>query len=195
MLVKRSEESAKDLVDDLFGPPPLIKGEDAARYYRLRGAIEHERKPKTFTDWTDVREMTDKLWEQQRYRQNTASLVEAAYVEALAGLLRPFHPTNIMSNEDISIRVWRILRGEDIASAMAREYYSGEANAQQIEELESILRVHGITPEQIRARATDICSGSILAFHRMEANASSSLRTLRKEIAHRKLAENNVSSN
>jgi hypothetical protein len=49
-------------------------------------------------------------------KQSAASLVEGAYIEALANLLRPFDPPTI------SI-------GEDADSEMARDYYSGKANA------------------------------------------------------------------
>ena len=42
MPIANNEESDKNLIDDLFGPPPLIKGEDLARYRRLESAIEHE---------------------------------------------------------------------------------------------------------------------------------------------------------
>ena len=62
MPIENNEESDKDLIDDLFGPPPLIRGEDLARYRRLQSAIEHEINPKTFSDKVYVREMTDELW-------------------------------------------------------------------------------------------------------------------------------------
>jgi len=45
MLANDQEDSAKNQMDDLFGAPPLIKGEDAARYWRLRAAITHEINP------------------------------------------------------------------------------------------------------------------------------------------------------
>jgi hypothetical protein len=193
VLTKSNEESAQNLIDDLFGPPPLIKGEDLARYRRLHSAIEHEIKPKTFSDKVYVREMTDKLWEQQRYKQNTASLVEAAHVEALASLLRPFYPSGLSAGEDFTTQLALISRGEDRATAMAREYYGGEAKPKRLDELETLLSVHAISPEQIRARAMEICSSTVSALSRMEASCASSLRTLRKEIVHRDVAETNGS--
>ena len=33
-------------------------------------------------------ELADKLWQQQRYKQSAASIVDGAYIEALASLLR-----------------------------------------------------------------------------------------------------------
>ena len=108
--------------------------------------------------------MTDKLWEQQRYKQNAASLVEAAHVEALASLLRPFYPSNLLTGEGLTSALALISRGEDRATAMAREYYSGEAKPKRLEELETLLSVHAISPEQIRARAMEICGSTISAF-------------------------------
>jgi hypothetical protein len=185
MPITSKEEADKNLVDDLFGPPPLIRGEDLARYRRLQSAIEHEINPKTFSDRVYVREMTDKLWEQQRYKQNAASLVEAAHVKALADLLRPFYPSNLLTGEDLTSTLALISTGEDRATAMAREYYSGEAKPKHQEELDTLLCVHAISPEQIRAKAMEICGSTISLFNRMEASCASSLRMLRKEIVHR----------
>jgi hypothetical protein len=180
-----NSECDKTLIDDLFGPPPLIKGEDLARYRRLQSAIEHEINPKTFSDQVYVREMTDKLWEQQRYKQNAASSVESAHVQALASLLRPFYPSNYLTGEDPMQALTLISSGEDRATALAREYYSGEANTKRLEELDVILGIHSISPEQIRAKAMEICGGFLSTLSRMEANCASSLRMLRKEIVHR----------
>ena len=56
-------------IDDLLGKPPLIRGEDAARYWRVNAAIAHESKPETIFDKIRVREITNKYWEQQRCKQ------------------------------------------------------------------------------------------------------------------------------
>jgi len=185
MAIKSNDESEKNLIDDLFGPPPLIKGEDLARYRRLQSAIEHEINPKTFFENVYVREMTDKLWEQQRYKQNAASLVEAGYVDALASLLRPFDPSNLLTGEGLTTVLAHISTGEDRATTMAREYYSGETKPKRQDELDTLLSVHVISPEQIRARAMELCGSTISAFARMEASCASSLRMLRKEIVRR----------
>jgi hypothetical protein len=193
MPMTSSDNSDKNLIDDLFGPPPLIKGEDLARYRRLQSTIEHEINPKTFSDKVHVREMTDKLWEQQRYKQNVASLVEASYVAALASLLRPFYPSSLLTGEDPISALTLISTGEDRATALAREYYSGEANATRQDELDTLLIVHAISPEQIRAKAMEICGSTISLFNRMEGSCASSLRMLRKEIRHRDEGGKNAS--
>ena len=79
-----------DLAADLFGEPPLMKGEDKDRYFRLLAAVKHQIQPQDFFDEVRVHELTDKIWEQQRCKHSVAALVEGAYVEALSNLLRPF---------------------------------------------------------------------------------------------------------
>jgi hypothetical protein len=169
MLAESQENSAINQMDDLFGEPPLIKGEDTARYSRLLAAIADEIKPETIFDKIRVREFTNKYWEQQRCKQGAASLVEGAYIEALASLLRPFISPPMIS------------MGEDAASEMARDYYSGEAKAKKVEAVEFFLVQYGITQEQIRAKAIQICGGGVLMFNRMETNCETSLRMLKKE--------------
>ncbi len=156
--------------DDLFGVPPLIKGEDKARYSRLLAAIEHETKPITVFDKIATREFADKLWQQQRCKQSAASLVESAHIEALASLLRPFIEPTFISIEN-----------EDSASKMARDYYGGNAGPKELDKLEEQLSTFGITVEQIRARAMQHCGSGILMFNRMESNCETSLRQLQKE--------------
>lgn len=81
------DQKGSTTFDDLFGPPPLMKGEDKARYFRLLAAVTHDFKPQTIFDKIYVREFTDKLWQQQRCKQSEVSLVEAFYIEAMASCL------------------------------------------------------------------------------------------------------------
>lgn len=164
------DDPANQMID-LFGKPPLIRGENEARYWKLLAAVERDRKPQTIFDKIYVREFTDKLWQQQRCKQSAASLVESGNVEALASLLRPFNPPPIISV------------GEDPEFAMARDYFSGNADDKRLKEIKTLLEIHGITYEQICAKAMEICGCGISLFNRMEANCETSLRALRKENA------------
>src|SRR5271169_4159451 len=110
MSANNPKDSPTDQMSDLLGPPPLIRGEDHARYLRLQAAVEHQIQPKTIFDMIYVRELTDKLWQQQLCKQSAASLVEGAYIEALASVLRPFCPPTFSLDED------------DTATTMARDY-------------------------------------------------------------------------
>lgn len=46
---------------DLFGPPPLLRGENEALYFALLAEVESEIKPKSILDRADVRDITDKI--------------------------------------------------------------------------------------------------------------------------------------
>jgi hypothetical protein len=134
----------------------------------LHTVITQAIKPVTIFDKIHVREFVDKLWQQQRCKRSVASLVEGAYMVALASLLRPFNSPTIEF-------------GEDAASKMARDYYSGEANAKKMEAVELLLAQCGITEDQVRAKAMQLCGGGVLMFNRMETYCENTLRKLQKE--------------
>ena len=158
---------------------------------RLHAAIGHEIKPETFFDKIRVREFTDKLWQQQRCKQSAASIVEGAYVEALASLLRLFNPKALASiGEDFAAL---ISLGEDFASRTARKYYGGETTFRVDEDIELLLAKYRITQEQIRAKAMQLCGGAVMIFCRMESHCDTSLRMLRKENERRGEVENSKS--
>jgi len=59
-----------------------------------------------------------------------------------------------------------------------------------VEAVELRLAQYGITVEQIRAKAMQLCGGGVLMFNRMETNCETSLRMLRKENDRRPAIEN-----
>jgi hypothetical protein len=165
-----------DVTADLFGEPPLIKGEDKQRYCRLLAAVTHEIKPKTLFDEVLVRDMTDKLWEQQRSKQNVAALVTSTFIEALACLLRVAMPPQISMS--------------DPALEIARDCYSGHTNSDKMEEITTYLEHLGITQEHIRAKAMQLCGGDVAMFNRMSTSCETTLRQLRKELERRPEVKN-----
>src|SRR6476620_2220711 len=80
-----------DELDDIFGKPALLKGEDRERYGHLQAAVEADIKPKNIFDRMLVREQTDKYWEELRYKRSSAALIDSAHIEALASLLGPIY--------------------------------------------------------------------------------------------------------
>src|SRR5271165_4733795 len=81
-----------DPIDDIFGEPALLQGEDRERYMRLYAAVEADIQPKNFFDRLHVREQTDKIWEELRIKRSSAALIDSALVSALSNLLRPVLP-------------------------------------------------------------------------------------------------------
>lgn len=155
-------------MDDLFGEPPLIQGEDKERYFRLLAAVRQEIKPINIFDELSVHDMADKFWEQQRCKQNVAALVARTFIEALACLLLAAMAPNFLNG--------------DAAMEIAREYYGGHANPKRMDEIDSLLVTLGIGKEHIRAKAMQLCGADISMFNRMATSCETAIRQLRKEL-------------
>lgn len=153
---------------DLFGDPPLIKGEDGERYGRLLAAVREHIKPKTLLDEFLVRDMTNKLWEKERWNLSGALMTSSAFVDALAYLLGSSMEPSVISLGDPALQI-------------AREYYSGEAKPDRVDAINLILARLGISEGHIRAKATQICANDLAMFNRMIVNLEASLRVLQKE--------------
>ena len=77
----------------LIGPPALLPGEDAAQYEALRAEVRKFLEPKNVLDEAIVGDLTDKIWEAQRYKKLEVRLIEGSRLSALAHLLLPiFNP-------------------------------------------------------------------------------------------------------
>jgi hypothetical protein len=77
---KRSSASRSELLrsDSIFGPPPLLEGEDPAAYEALHTCVSKAVRPTDFIDEIWVREAVDVKWDTFRLRRN-----QAAYLSAL----------------------------------------------------------------------------------------------------------------
>jgi hypothetical protein len=67
----------------------LIRDEDEALYKALLAEVEQMIEPKNILDQMDVRDITDKIWEGQRYKRLQPKLIESECVSALAHILMP----------------------------------------------------------------------------------------------------------
>ena len=72
----------------LFGPPPLLEGEDAAAYDQLLARIYAAVKPLDIIDEIFVDDVVFSEWEVLRLRRLKSSLIRARGLEALEGFLR-----------------------------------------------------------------------------------------------------------
>jgi hypothetical protein len=71
----------------LFGPPPLIDGEDAAAYEQLLARICEAVKPVDIIDEMFIADVVPSEWEVLRLRRLKWSLIRAPALEALENLL------------------------------------------------------------------------------------------------------------
>jgi hypothetical protein len=74
----------------LFGPPPLIKGENSADYDELLAHISGAVKPSDVLEEIWVRDVVDLVWEALRLRRLKASLLAANVSEGLKKVLESF---------------------------------------------------------------------------------------------------------
>jgi hypothetical protein len=172
----KSEHENIDQLQDLFEEPPLLKGEDKARFMKLRAAVEAEHKPKTFSEKLNAHAQAIKLWEEQRLRRYAAALRDGAFVEALQSLLEPICQGTIEN-----------------AAAIALDYFSTDPKEKKA--INAQLVQYGITIEMIEAKAMQIAGGGLLIFDRLIGNRETSRRLLRKELERRsELHDNAVAS-
>jgi hypothetical protein len=73
----------------LFGPAPLIEGEDAAAYDEFLARISGAVKPADILEELWVRDIVDLVWEALRLRRLKANLMTAAAYKGLERILNP----------------------------------------------------------------------------------------------------------
>ena len=145
---------------DFFGPPPLLRGEDEALYKTLLAEVERMIEPKTILDRMDVRDITDKIWEAQRYKRLEPRLIESASVSALANLLVP-----ILSSV--------------AAFEAANRYYGQDSRKRRV--AADLLAHYKITDEMILARALAQSGSAICNIDRLIAAREKSRNNVFKD--------------
>ena len=153
-----------DQIDDILGEPALLEGEDRKRYLGLCATVEAEIQPKNIFDRIEVRELTDKIWEELRYKRSSAALIDSAYVEALATLLTPVDKIRVIMKS---------------AHQAAVKFYSNDSKAKK--KVAAVMAEHGITDAKIQAKAMQIISGTLQLFDRMITHRQNARRSLRKD--------------
>jgi hypothetical protein len=86
MMRKRSTSNAVSR-HSLFGPPPILEGEDAAAYDELFGRVCAAVKPADVIDEIFVADVVALEWEVLRWRRLKLSLLRARGLKALEGFL------------------------------------------------------------------------------------------------------------
>lgn len=129
MSIDQVEDDAISQFENLFGKPPLLEGEDEARYQRLWAEIIHEHKPNSFSEFMNAKDQIDKIWEEQRYKRSSAALIDSAYVEALTCLLTPVYQRKVH------------LPGA--SGQAANQYYGSDPKAKKV--VAALMAENGIT--------------------------------------------------
>jgi hypothetical protein len=91
--IKRFRPNKSDAKPSIFGPPPLLKGEDSAAYDQLLERVSSTIKPSNVFEEIWVRDVVDITWEIFRWRRAKTVLVMNGVPDALEGALLPiFRP-------------------------------------------------------------------------------------------------------
>jgi hypothetical protein len=158
---KSSNPSERGRQLALFGPPPLIEGEDTLAYDELLTQISTAVKPADILEDIWVRDIVDLVWEALRLRRLKSNLMMAAAVHGLAELLEPF-------------------MGEDDAIELARDWATRRPRA--IKKVDSILASLGLTKDAVMAQTLSLKLDDIERIDRMIGLAEARRNVVLREI-------------
>ena len=136
----------------LFGPPPLIEGEDAAAYDQLLARICAAVKPVDIIDEIFIADVVPSEWEVLRLRRLKWSLIRAPALEALADFLGENLDYDLYS-EDFADDLAKILQDnlpEDQAEdAQTLAYKCARNEADAVDKVNEILDGIGLNMDQV----------------------------------------------
>jgi hypothetical protein len=75
----------------LFGPPPLLEGEDSAAYDELLALVSGSMEPADVLDEIWVRDLVDLIWETFRWRRLKTRLIAATTYKGIEAVLEPMN--------------------------------------------------------------------------------------------------------
>ena len=79
---------------DFFGPPPLLKGEDAAAFYQFLAKVTAAVKPADFLEEIFVRDFVELDWEVVRLRRLKVDLIDLALRDKIRDALQRLTENN-----------------------------------------------------------------------------------------------------
>jgi hypothetical protein len=156
----------------LFGPPPLLEGEDTAAYDEFLVRISGALKPADILEEIWVRDVVDLVWEAFRLRRLKANLMTAVAHEGLREILE-----TLIDWSD----------AKDLAQAWARR----ERGA--IKQVDELLASAGLTMDAVMAQTLSLKLDDIDRIDRMIANAEGRRNAILREVdRHRTIWGQNV---
>jgi hypothetical protein len=134
----------------LFGPPPLLEGEDTAAYDELLVRISGAVNPADIFEEIWVRDLVDLVWEALRLRRLKASLMTATAYRGLEQILKP-------------------LVGFLEEGGLAKAWAARDQSA--IKRVDKLLASAGLTMDAVMAQTLSISLDDIERIDRMIATA------------------------
>ena len=145
----------------LFGPPPLLEGEDTAAYDELLVRISGAVNPADIFEEIWVRDIVDLVWEALRLRRLKANLMTATAYRGLEQILKP---------------LVGFLEEEHLAKAWAARDQSA------IKRVDKLLASAGLTMDAVMAQTLSISLDDIERIDRMIATAEVRRNAILREV-------------
>jgi hypothetical protein len=145
----------------LFGPPPLLEGEDTAAYDELLVRISGAVKPTDIFEEIWIRDIVDLVWEAFRLRRLKANLMTAVAHKGLTVILEP-------------------LIGWTDAHHLAEAWAARERSA--IEQVDKLLASAGLTMDAVMAQSLSLKLDDIERIDRMIATAEGRRNAILREV-------------
>jgi hypothetical protein len=156
----------------LFGPPPLIEGEDTQAYDELLTQISTAVRPADILEDIWVRDIVDLVWERFRLRRLKANLMTASAVQGLAKVLEAF-------------------LGPCDAEDLAKDWAARKPRA--IKRVDNILAAAGLTMDAVMAQTLSLKLDDIERIDRMIGLAEARRNAVLREIdRHRETLSQNL---
>jgi hypothetical protein len=145
----------------LFGPPPLLEGEDTPAYDELLVRISGTVKPADIFEEIWVRDIVDLVWDAFRLRRLKAKLIKAVAHEGLEDILKP-------------------LIGWSDANDLAKAWAARERSA--IEQVDELLASAGLTMDSVMAKTLSLKLDHIERIDRMITAAEGRRNAILREL-------------
>jgi hypothetical protein len=159
----------------LFGPRPLIEGEDTAGYDELLAGISGAVKPSDILEEIWVRDVVDLVWDTWRLRRLKANLMNAAACQGLQRVL-----CTLLDDNDSEYDLPRMSFERDPAETLARKWARRDRDA--IKQVDQLLAAARMTMDTVMAQTLSLALNDIERIDRMimttEARRSAILREI-----------------
>lgn len=168
----------------MFGPLPLLAGEDAAAYDDLLARVSGHLKPSDIFEEIWVREIVDLIWESQRWRRQLASFIKTALPQQLEKILKPLVSKPASRRGPFLTRVHAEEEALKAAPELVTDWAAGKPAA--IQRVDDLLVSAGLTMEDVTTQAVAHELDKIERFHRLIASAEWRRNALLREIDRRR---------
>ena len=182
---KRERDINSSLQGPMFGPAPVLKGENSKAYNDLLMQVSTYVKPTNIIEDLWVGDFTNLAWELRRYRRYRDGVIEAATAEALEEMLTPFmdDPSKFGATVRYDVDGHRV---PTPAAELVNGWIRQEPAA--LKRVEAILTSAKLTMEDVKARAFARQADKIEQIERLICNAETRRNAILREIDYHRAA-------